>query len=387
MYDVIVAGTGSMGAAACLHLARRGARVLGLEQFGLPHERGSHHGHSRMIRQAYFEHPDYVPLLRRAYELWDEVGRLEADAGHGDETIFHRTGGLYVGPPDGAIVPGSLAAARAHDLPHELLDGEALAARFPQFRFPAGFQGFFEERAGFLVPERAVAAQVRQARLFGAEVRTGETVLDWKTTRDGVRVRTSGGDHDAGHLVVTAGAWSGPLLADLGVDLTVTRQVLAWFDPPGDRAQFALGRFPCWFVETDTPYGHYGFPMCEFGQPGLKVALHKPGEPIAPEDLGTADPGPRADEIELLRATLRAILPDGAGPLVAACTCRYTNSADGHFIVGPHPHDPGVTLAAGFSGHGFKFASVIGEILADLATEGWTALPAGFLGIERLLRP
>lgn len=373
-----------MGSAACCHLARRGARVLGLEQFTLPHERGSHHGHSRMIRQSYYEHPDYVPLLCRAYELWEH---LEAEEGHGvgREQLLYLTGGLYVGPADGEIVPGALAAARAHGLSHELLERHEVERRFPAFRIPEGFLGFYEERAGLLVPELAVAALARQAERAGAELRTGEGILAWESTPQGVTVRTATGTYRAAHLVVTAGAWSGALLRSLGARLETTRQVLAWFEPAGEAGSFTPGRFPCWFVETETPYGHYGFPMMDSRQGGLKVALHKPGRPIDPDRLGGPDDAVAPAESEALRDFLREYLPEGAGPLLATRTCLYTNSPDGHFLLGHHPAHPSVTIAAGFSGHGFKFASVIGEALAELALDGASSLPIAFLRPERFL--
>ncbi len=336
-----------------------------------------------MIRQSYYEHPDYVPLLQRAYELWDELEQRAGSTENESERILHLTGGLYLGPPDGSIVPGALAAAREHRLPHQLLDSEALASRFPQFRLPDGFEGFFDERAGFLVPELAVAAHAREARTHGADLRTDEPILEWSASGGGVKVRTAAGTYEAGHLVITAGAWNGPLLRDLEVELTVTRQVLAWFDPQGDVEALSLGRLPCWFIETDTPYGHYGFPMLSFGQRGFKIALHKPGDVIAPDELGAAAQEPREEEIESLRAALRTCIPGGDGRFLAARTCLYTNSADSHFIVGPHPAHDRLTIAAGFSGHGFKFASVMGEVLADLATEGRTRHPIGFLSPAR----
>lgn len=372
-----------MGSAACYHLAKRGVRVLGLEQYDLPHERGSHHGHSRMIRQSYYEHPDYVPLVRRAYELWHELEEVGGTAEKEAERILHLTGGLYVGPPDGSLVPGALAAAREHDLPHELLDGAELALRFPAFRLPDGYSAFFEEAAGFLVPELAVRVHAEQSQRLGADIRTREAILAWEATAHGVSVRTTQGTYQAGHLVVTAGGWNGPLLADLPLELTVTRQVLAWFDARGDLRNLALGFLPCWFIETDSPFGHYGFPMLASGQRGLKIALHKPGEAIAAHEVGSVRREPSEAEIESLRSTLRRCLPDGDGPLLAACTCLYTNSVDSHFIVGVHPGLERVSIAAGFSGHGFKFSSVMGEVLADLATEGRTRHPIGFLSPAR----
>ena len=383
-YDVIVAGVGSMGSAACYHLARRGVRVVGIEQFDLPHARGSHHGYSRMIRQSYYEHPDYVPLLRRSYELWDDLNARSC-GGSGGEKIFHRTGGLYLGPPDGAIVPGAAAAAREHGLSHELLGAREVEERFPAFCVEDQYIGFYEENAGFIVPELAVRAHADLACAHGAEIRTGEGIIDWRAEEGGVVVRTSRETVEAGHLLLTGGAWSGALLRELGAGLTVTRQVLAWLDPAGEHASqlLAPGVFPCWFIETTTPFGHYGFPMTSSGGRGFKIALHQPGLEL----VGADDPAVPVTEEEVgdLREILRRWIPIADGPLLTSCTCLYTNSPDGNFMLGPHPEYPGVTVAAGFSGHGFKFSPVVGEVLADFACAGSTTHEVGFLSWERLL--
>lgn len=377
-FDVIVVGVGSMGAAACYHLAKRGVRVLGLEQFEIPHTTGSHHGRSRMIRQAYFEHPDYVPLLRRAYQLWSDL-QSAARA----RKFFHLTGGIYIGAEDGEIVPGSMRAAREHGLPHQLEGGAAIRERYPTFVPGEGQLGFFEENAGFLVPEIAVAAHADGARRQSAELREGVTVKSWRAIGNGVEVESScGATYTADHLVITSGAWSAEVASDLGIELWVSRQVMAWFEPLGDLRRFEPGRFPCWFIETESPYGHYGFPILP-DDPGLKVALHRPGERIPVGQLGEADRPPDSEEVEGLHSVLDRFLPGCAGDLIEACTCRYTNSLDGHFVLGQHPLHERVSVACGFSGHGFKFASVMGEVLADLAIEGATDLPVDFLSPSR----
>jgi sarcosine oxidase len=385
-YDVIIAGLGSMGSAAACHLARRGVRVLGLEPHAIPHTHGSHHGRSRMIRQSYHEHPDYVPLLQRAYHLWDELQSLT------DDPFFHLTGAVYFGAPGdptddatgpGSIVPGALAAAHEHNLPHELIeDPEEIQTRFPAFRIPENFLAFYEDNAGYLVPEEAIRTHANLAREYGAELHTGEPVTAWKTTATGVEVTTPQNTYQAGHLVITAGAFVSDLLRDLNIDLQVTRQVLAWFQPQTNPQAFALGNFPSWFIETDSPVGHYGFPIAP-GHAGLKLALHKPGLPIAPAELHHPEQQPSNEEINALRQVLHDFIPGAAGPLVEATVCLYTNTSDGHFIVGPHPAHDHLTIACGFSGHGFKFASVMGEILADLATTGYPPLPIDFLSPTR----
>lgn len=374
-FDVIVAGVGTMGAAACYHLAKRGLSVLGLEQFDIPHGRGSHHGHSRMIRQSYFEHPDYVPLLKRAYELWEE---LERESGL---DVIEITGGLYLGSPGATILAGSRLAAETHGLPHDRLDRAGLAERFPAFQIPDHFEGFYEERAGYVVPERAMEAHVKLALAEGAVLKAREGVNDWEADGKGIRVRAGTCEYLADRLLLTAGAWTGRCLGSLEIELVATRQLLAWFQPREPKL-FERGSFPCWFIESDSPYGHYGFPL-QAEQPGLKIALHRPGEPIDPDQLPAVQSAPDPSEIDALRATLATFLPGGAGPLLETRSCLYTNSVDGHFIVDQHPEVPAVTLACGFSGHGFKFATVMGEILADLAEAGKTDHPIDFLRLRR----
>ena len=374
-FDIIVVGVGSVGSATCYQLARRGLSVLGLEQFEIPHAYGSHHGHSRMIRQAYFEHPDYVPLLQRAYQLWDGLQETEG----GD--FFHITGGVYIGTDDGTIVPGSLRAVREHGLEHQLLDGRAIHERYPAIRPGAGQVGVFENCGGFLVPEKAVEAHAAAARRHGATLSTGEALLSWEAGPSRVEVVTDRATYSAEKLIITAGAWSAAAAQDLGIELEVTRQVLAWFEPLGDPARFAPGTFPCWFVETKAPFGHYGFPILP-GDPGLKIAIHERGETIDPADR--VDP-PRPEEIAALHAVFEEYFPGCAGQLRESCTCKYTNSPDGHFIVGRHPRDERVNIACGLSGHGFKFASVLGEALADLAADGSTDLPVEFLAPRRFV--
>ena len=367
---VIVLGVGSMGAAACAHLARRGATVLGLDQFEVPHDRGSHHGESRMIRQAYFEHPDYVPLLRRAYELWRE---LEEQSGR---DVLHETGGLYLAPSDADIVAGSLRAAEEHGLPHEILSAAELEKRYPQFTVPDHFVGFFESRAGFVKPEAAIRAHVEVARAHGADIRCQQRVTSWEETEDGVKVRYGNDTHTADHLIISAGAYALPLLQDLGIPLTVTRQLAAWFRPRTPDA-FTAERFPSWFLETDAPYGHYGFPLDEQGL--VKLALHKPGEETDPCKV----PDATAEEEDEFRQFLTTHIPQASGELDRIQTCRYTNSPDGHFILGKHPSHSRITLATGFSGHGYKFASVMGELLSELAMDGETKLRIDFLSPAR----
>ena len=366
-YDTIVVGVGGMGSAALLHLARRGQRVLGLERFDVPHEYGSSHGITRIIRLSYYEHTAYVPLLRRAYELWRE---LEAEAG---ERLLHVTGAVDAGA---GIFDGSLRSCLDHDLPHEVLDGRELAERFPGFALPPDTPALFQRDGGFLVPERCVVAHVEQALAGGAELRARERVLEWGASGDRVRVRTDRGDYEAERLVVTAGAWAADVARLPGL-VQAERQVLAWFQPLRPEL-FAPARFPVFNVQV--PEGHfYGFPA--HGIPGFKLGrYHHLDEQV---DADTADREPHPRDEEVLRAFTARYFPDAAGPTVALKVCLFENSPDEHFILDRHPESERVVVGAGFSGHGFKFCSVVGEILADLALDGATRHEIEFLRLAR----
>jgi len=373
-YDVIVAGVGTMGAAACDALARRGAKVLGLEQFGIPNAMGAHHGHSRMFRMSYYEHPDYVPLLKEAFDGWKSL------EGRSGVKLFHVVGGLYMGRPSGDLVRESTEAARRHTLECEPLDHAQLARRFPQFRLPAGYAGLLEPMAGLIVPELAIAAMVDAALRNGAEVRGHEPVLGWEAGSGGVTVRTEQRAYRTRRLVMACGAWSSGIVRDLGVELVVTRQTLGWVWPRSP-AGFMLGELPCWAVEHGDGSLHYGFPMVPW-HPGFKLARHAKGSPVDP---GTVDRRPVAADEQEFRPFLQKHIPDADGSLLSMAVCTYTNSPDSHFIIDTHPAHANVSIACGFSGHGFKFAPVVGEVLADLAMDGKTARPIGFLGLDRFL--
>ncbi len=365
-YDVIVLGLGGMGSAAACHLASRGQRVLGLEQFTPPHSHGSSHGRTRVIRQAYFEHPAYVPLLQRAYELWH---RLERDT---DRQLLLLSGGLMMGGPTSEVVEGSLRSAREHGLAHQLLDANAIRKRFPNFLIPDDTIGLFEESAGIVYCEQAIESHLAVAARCGAQLHFEEPVLEWIARDNGsVEVRSAREVYTAEKLIITPGPWAPRTLADLGLPLTVERQVLFWFRPARDSASFAPGPFPIYIWQ---PLGRsilYGFPAVDGPEGSVKVAFfRKPAsESCTPE---TADRRVREDDIEEIRAALRDFLPALDGELVFATTCLYTLTPDLNFVIGPHPAHPQVTIAAGFSGHGFKFCSVVGELLAELSTDGRT---------------
>lgn len=371
-YDVIVVGLGAMGSATCWQLASRGLRVLGLERHAIPHAFGSSHGFSRFIRQAYFEHPDYVPLLLRAYELWDKIG---AEAG---QPILHRTGALYMGRPESEALAGSLRSAKEHNLPHEELTHADVSQRFPMFTLPKDCVGLWEREGGFVIPELAIASHCLHAMRKGAELHGHEAVTGWESNGNRVKVRTSRAEYEAGRVVFCGGAWADLLVRDMGISLRVTRQPLLWVWPK-DPSWFAYGRLPVWMIDTGIGGQHYGFPMMP-DNPGFKVALHMPMEATGPDQV-VRDPMP-GDE-ETVRPILREMIPMADGQLLALRICLYENSPDSHFIMDRHPRHTNVFLACGFSGHGFKFASVVGEAMADLAQHGKTKLPIGFLGLGR----
>lgn len=359
-YDAIVIGTGGMGSAALYRLAKRGLRPLGLERFAVPHEMGSSHGLTRIIRLAFHEGPEYVPFGRRAYELWRE---LEQRAG---ERLLRVTGSVHAGVPGSAGFEDTLRACVEQDVPHSALTSAELSARFPGYGLPPDMMAVVQPDGGFLAPERCVAAHAEAARSLGAEIREGERVLEWDASAGGVRVRTERGAYEAGALVVVAGAWAGRLLPDLAGVAVPERQAVAWFEPE-DAALFAQERFPVFIVTLDGEE-YYGFP--EFGAPGFKVGkFHHDGESADPDAL---DRSWRAQDEETLRDFARRCFPKAAGRMLRMSVCMFTNSPDRHFIIGKHPQWPQVSFAAGFSGHGFKFCSVVGEVMADLAERGET---------------
>lgn len=377
-FDVIVIGIGSMGSATCWHLADRGYKVLGLEQFNIAHENGSHTGQSRIIRKAYFEHPHYVPLLQRAYENWRSFEKKI------NIQLYEQTGIIYMGRPDNENIKGILRSSERYNIPVEDVSREAAKKRFPYFSISNDFKVLFEPEAGFVTPERAIRLYADEAIRNGAMLKINEKVIEWKEVGTKLQVTTNKEIYTCEKLILTAGSWSSQLIPTLKTALKVTKQLLAWVKPK-NREVFSLGKFPCWFVEDPEQGTYYGFPVLpqkEFGDPeGLKVARHFPGEVVDPDRVDRSIPANFENEI---RHILQKYIPDADGPVVATKSCFYTYSDDEHFII---DHLPGysnrVTIACGFSGHGFKFIPVVGEALADLATEGKTDLPIGFLRLDR----
>lgn len=369
---VIVVGLGTMGAAAAWRLAARGADVLGLDRFVPPHHRGAHAGGSRIIRMAYMEGADYVPLVRRAYPMWRDI---EAATGRG---LLTTTGALMLGRPDCVAVAGSVATAREHGLAHEVLDATEVRRRFPVFTPTDDEVALYEEAAGLLRPEAAISALLDLARDAGADLRTGVAVTGWRTDADGVVVRTDEGEHRADRLVLAPGAWAGPLLAGLDLPLRVERRV-QHFWRPADLAAYQPGALPVWLWDAPDATTGYGLGAVDGA---VKAAMHSGGGALVDPDVG-ATPA-TTDEVETMREWLAPRLPGLADAAwVGAVECLYTLTPDTDFVLGQHPGHANVAVACGFSGHGFKFAPVVGDVLADLALAGGTDTPVGLFDPAR----
>jgi sarcosine oxidase len=361
-YDIIVVGLGAMGSATAFQLAKRGASVLGVDRFAPPHAMGSSHGKSRIIREAYFEDPRYVPLVRKAYENWEEIERLSG------EKIFERTGGLMLGAPDGKVVKGALASAKAHRLPYAVLSAREVEERIPGVRPTPGMIGVVERRAGILEPETAVRAALALAVRFGATVVTDNRVLRWTEERGRIRVVTERGTYESDRLVIAAGAWTKELVPGLDIPLVVERQTVNWFRPAVKTDLYAADRFPVIICEYAPGHFWYAFP--DRGE-GVKLAIHHDGDIVDPESVNRQV---LPEEIEQVRELLRTFLPAADGPIIETSVCLYTNTPDEHFVIDAHPAHPAVTLISACSGHGFKFASAIGEIVAERALGGESEL-------------
>lgn len=362
-----------MGSATLFHLARRGLRVLGIEQYSPGHTLGSSHGDSRIIRETYFEHPLYVPLVQRAHELWRELEKISR------RSLMKITGGLMIGPPDGGVVSGTLRSAREHNLPHEILDPSQVHARFPAFQLASHLIAVLDPRAGHLDPEACNQAHLDAARAAGADARFDEPVLEWVGGAEGVRVLTAGGDYAAKNLVLAAGAWTSALYGEGLLPLTIERQSIFWFSPDRTPELYESARFPIYAYEYKPGHICYGFPRLPRG---IKASVMHSGE-IATDPLQV---GRKVDDAEAtpLRAALRPVLPDLADAAVRERdVCLFTNTPDHDFIIDFHPLHPRVLISSPCSGHGFKFASAIGELQADLIATGKTRFDLSPFRIDR----
>ncbi len=359
-FDVIVVGLGAMGCATLFHLARRGLSVLGLEQYSPGHTLGSSHGDSRIIRELYFEHPLYVPLVQRAYQLWNDLEQRTSTE------LMAITGGLMIGPRDGAVVEGTLRSAAEHGLANETLDAGEIRSRYPAFDVDGDLVAVVDPRAGYLDPEACNAAHLGAAIESGARAQFEEPVLKWTPDGDGVRVKTGADAYSAGHLVITAGAWTRGLLPDITLPLTVERQVVFWLAPKVKPGGYGRSRFPIYAYEYKPGSICYGFPRLPRG---VKASVMHDGETSGEP----ASVRRTIDDSDLasLRAALKPVLPELAdAPVRDSATCLFTNTPDHDFIIDFHPSYRQVLISSPCSGHGFKFASAVGEVTADLLATG-----------------
>ncbi|HEX7758759.1 MAG TPA: N-methyl-L-tryptophan oxidase [Caulobacteraceae bacterium] len=372
-YDVAVIGLGAMGSAALYHLARRGRRVVGIERAAPGHEGGSSHGESRIIRLAQFENPAYTPLVLRAYEHWNA---LQAEGG---ETVLIATGMLEAGPPGSPIVEGSLEAARQNGLAHEMLTRGAARARFPAFDLPADWTVVYQPGAGIVRADVAVRLHMAGARAAGAQVHEQTTVAAVEPLGDGVRVRLADGVWvEAGAAIVTAGPWIGELVPELAPHLLMTRQPVGWFASARPE-QTGPDAMPVFVIEDETD-AIYGFP--DFAGGGVKAASHRLGRALASASDARQDA--TAEDLVGVAAALARLIPGAAGPLKAVKTCIYTSTPDEEFIVDRHSRHPQIVICSACSGHGFKFASVFGQMLADMADGGDIPAEIAAFGMGRL---
>jgi sarcosine oxidase len=358
--QIVVIGLGAMGSTALHQLARRGVRVVGIEQCQLGHDRGSSHGPTRVIRLAHYENAAYLPLMRRAYEQWRE---LESIAGR---TLITTTGIIQIGPANAQVVRDTIAAAGKYDLDLEILNAVSVMRRYPVFRLPGHFEAVWQPDGGTIAAAAALDATVRATQNAGATVRTGEKVIAIEPRSNTVRISTDRDQIEVDGLIVTAGPWLAKVLPHLHLPLRVTRQVVGWFEP-GDVGEFAADRFPVFILESDHGH-HYGLPY--YGGMGVKIAKHHHlDEAVDPDHY---DMMVSAADEAAIRAPLDEFLPGANGRLLSAQTCLYTMTPDETFIIDCLPGSPHVVIASPCSGHGFKFSPVVGEIAADLVTAGTT---------------
>ena len=378
-FDVIVIGVGSMGSSACYHLARRGYKVLGLEKFRIGHENGAHTGQSRIIRKAYFEAPEYVPLLESAYKNWKD---FENETG---EKIYFQTGLLYMGQPGHALMKGMKQSAGLYHVPVESLSAKDVKKKFPAFHVPPGFEVVLEPGAGFIPPEKTIRLFAEHAQKAGAEIHTKENVMRWEVKGNHCIVTSGKREYTCDRLIITAGPWTGKMIPALQNKLSVTRQFIAWVKMKNERS-FEWGKFPCWMIADDEkPGAYYGFPSLptdQFGEPaGMKIAHHFPGQQTDPDQVNRQAVPEDEKNIEY---ALQKYFPGSFDSIISSKTCLYANSPDEHFMIDFLPgYDEKVVIACGFSGHGFKFVSLIGPVLADLAMTGKTIPGINFLKLER----
>ena len=376
-FDAIVIGAGAMGSAAAYYLSKRGRRVLLLEQFELDHRKGSSYGYSRIIRYSY-DHPEYVELMKDTFPLWFA---LEAELG---EKLYYKTGGIDFGPPDDERLQATINAVRSSGISHELLDVDEATQRFPQFRFGERFKILYQPDSGFIAASKAVRGHLELARKLGAVIAENTAVTDIKIHADSVEVAVEHERHSAANLIITAGSWAQSLLRETGLELplTVLRCQLN-FLAPADMNRYESDRCPVWIAHVGNrfPENPYGIPSHDGS--GFKAAFHGGAQVRRPNEV---DYSPDASNIEALRPFLRAHIPGLAtAPARESRICLYTQTPDEHFIIDAHPEHKHVAIGAGFSGHGFKFSTMVGKMLTDIALDGATKHNDRLFKISRFL--
>ncbi|MCY3778869.1 MAG: N-methyl-L-tryptophan oxidase [Chloroflexi bacterium] len=376
-YDAIVIGAGAMGSAAAYYLSRRGQRVLLLEQFELDHRMGSSYGYSRIIRYSY-DHPEYVELMRDTFPLWFELQNLLG------ETLYVQTGGIDFGPADDPTFLATVAAVKTSGISHDLLSPQAAQHRFPQFSFADDFAVLYQPDSGFIAASKAVLAHLKLARENGVVIRGNVIVRNILVRSDAVELETTRGAVAAGKLVITAGAWAKSLLNQTGINLPLLPlRCQLNFMAPADMAQYEAERCPVWIAHVSGlfPESVYGIPSHDAS--GFKIAFHGGSEARHPAEISRE---PDASNVDALRPFMQTHIPGiAAAPVRESRICLYTTTPDEHFIVDAHPEFKHVVIGAGFSGHGFKFSTIIGKILTDIVLEGSTPHNDQLFKIDRFL--
>lgn len=371
IYDAIVIGVGGMGSAALYHLANKGMCVLGIEQFDVPHTMGSSHGHTRVIRKAYFEHPSYVPLLQKAYDMWESI---EEDSG---KQLVNYCGMIYAGKPDSSSIQGVKKSSELYGVPVQEFSASELKTQYPQFSFDDDMVGLYEPSGGYLLVEECVKAHSQQAQKHGAALLTNTNVTAWKHENNSYSIETDQGEFQAKSLVVSGGAWTSKLLQELNLPLTIQRIPSGWFEPENDQHTLENG-FPIFGVETQ--YGFfYGFPVLD--ERGVKIARYEGSETVSNVDL--IDRIAKDKDVGHIQQFITQYMPGVTKQVNDSSICIYTVTPDSHFIIDQHPHHENLYIAAGFSGHGFKFSSAVGAVLSDLVCDGKTDVDISFFGLER----
>lgn len=369
--DAIVIGLGGMGSAIAYDLAMHGVKVLGLEKFSLNHTNGSSHGRTRIIRTAYFEHPNYVPLVKRAMELWF---KLQNDSGM---DLIRMTGGLMFGRPESELVVGALESAKQHNLPHETLTPEQVKSRYPVFRPSEDEVAVYEKNAGILFPEKCVEAHAKLAKERGAELHYEEPVIEWRAEQGNVVVKTDSETYRANSAIFASGGWSSEILSELSLPLRCERQTMFWFKPLENAGLIAPDKMPIFMWQLQDGGYFYGFP--DLGD-GLKAARHHGGQYTTPDAVSRTV----TEEDEMpVRHFLNSRIPWASGSVLSSTTCFYTNSPDEHFVIDYHPKHRNVVVVSACSGHGFKFASAIGEVVREMVIDGKTTRDISLFRMNR----